>query len=562
MQWLERLLPPGSFAAGLVVLALAVVAGLALGNVRVRGIGLGVSGVLFAGLAMGAAGLSIRADVLAFLRDFALILFVYALGLQVGPGFIASLRSDGLRWNVIGVVVTAGGALVCAAVVWALSIHRAAAPGIYAGAYATTPALAAGQSMLRDRLTRADPRPADLDAIVRAPALAYAVTYPFGIVGPILVIVAIRRLFAIDVDRERRDLLAAEARRNPRVGVIDVRLTTGELVGVKLAECPRLREEGVRLVRLLRDKQLSVPTGQTVLRNDDVVRAVGPRPALARLLKCAGRSSRIDLARVGGPIDRRELVVTRRATIGQTLRELALPGRFGVEVARLARGGIEMPPRANLPLKYGDVLTAVGPEAGLRLAGDAVGNSGDQLNRPLLIPLFVGIVLGVIAGTAPIPVPGITGGVRLGLAGGPMLVAILLARLGNVGSLVWYMPVAATNLLRDFGLAVFLACVGLESGADFVRTIASAAGLTFVAAGAVVTVVPMFAVALFLRAAMRMNFVELCGVTCGAMTSSPALAFASDFTKSNAPAVGYASIYPLGTLVPIVGAQLLVIFLS
>jgi len=295
-----------------------------------------------------------------------------------------------------------------------------------------------------------------------------------------------------------------------------------------------------------------------VFAENDVYRAVGPRPALARLLRRVGRRSRIDIGRLGGPIDRVEMVATRRDCLGKSLRTLNLSNRFGVEIVRMTRNAIEMPPDANLPLKFGDVLMAIGPDRGLAQAAAEIGNSSDIINRPQLMPLFIGILLGVIVGVIPIPIPGIEGGVRLGLAGGPLLVAILLSRLGNIGAFAWYMPVAATNLLRDFGLAVFLACVGLESGGDFVHTVTSLAGLRFVAWGAAITFIPMFVIAVCLRGIWKMNFVELCGVISGSMTNSSTLAFSNDLTKSEAPAVGYAAIYPLGELVPIVGAQLIV----
>jgi putative transport protein len=558
MEWLERLVPPGSIAGGLAVLSIAVVLGLAFGRLRFRGIGLGISGVLFAGIALGAVGLKIREDVLAFLMDFALILFVYALGLQVGPGFVASLKSEGLRWNLVGLIVTTGGATLAAMIVWLGLVNRPAASGLYAGAFASTPALAAGQNTLRERLLRESPQPANINDTIRSPALAYAVTYPFGTVGPILAIILLRRMFRVNIAAERRELLQAATRRRPRMGHIDVRITEKELLGKKLGEYPHFRREGVTLARLLRDGKHSVPTGETVFTENDVFRAVGPRPALARLLRRVGRRSRIDIARLGGPIDGIEMVATQRACLGRSLRELNLPNRFGVEIVRVTRNAIEMPPDANVPLKFGDVLTAIGPDRGLALAAAEVGNSSDVINRPQLMPLFVGILLGVIVGVIPIPIPGIEGGVRLGLAGGPLLVAILLSRLGNIGAFAWYMPVAATNLLRDFGLAVFLACVGLESGGDFVHTVTSLAGLRFVAWGAAITFIPMFITAVCLRAIWKMNFVELCGVISGSMTNSSTLAFSNDVTKSEAPAVGYAAIYPLGELVPIVGAQLLV----
>jgi putative transport protein len=297
------------------------------------------------------------------------------------------------------------------------------------------------------------------------------------------------------------------------------------------------------------------------VRVGDVFRAVGARAVLEELTAVMGRRSAVDLGSASKDVRRLELVVTRTAVLRRTLRELDLIRRTGVTVTRVNRAGVELAPRANVRLQFGDRVHVVGPEAGLTMVETELGNCQETLNRPQLVPIFLGIFLGVLVGSIPLRVPGLSSTISIGLAGGPMLAAILLSQLGNIGSVVWYMPVAANQLFRDFGLAVFLACVGLQAGDHFVERVVNQHGLVFIAWGAAVTVLPVLIVAILARWRFKTNFVTLSGWVAGAMTSSPALLFANDMVGSDAPAVAYAAVAPLGTLLPILCAQLLVMFL-
>ena len=553
------MVPANSIAWGLATLSLAVAMGLALGALRIGGVRLGVSGVLFSSLIFGQLGLPVDEKVLEFLRDFALILFVYAIGLQVGPGFLTSLRQEGLRLNVLSLAVLILGAVLTAGIVRAVKVPREFASGLYAGAYTTTPALAAGQEALRH--TPASAKDGGAAALAMT-GLAYTVSYPFGVVGPIFVIVLLRRAFRVNLDQERASLAAAEQARRPPVEVVDFEVTHADQAGRLLRHHPLLRQSGIILSRMLRGQVLAVPTGDTEIRVGDIFRAVGPRNGLADLVNAMGRPATQDLGRATGDVQRMDLIVTHTQVLRRSLRELDLIRRTGVTIARAYRAGIELTPTASLRLQFGDRLTAVGPEAGLKMAEAELGNSPETLNRPQLIPIFLGIVLGVLVGSIPIVVPGLHLSLKIGLAGGPMLAAIALSQLGNIGSVVWYMPVAANQLFRDFGLAVFLACVGLQSGDHFVDRLAHGRGLELVVWGAVVTVVPVLLVGWLARRVLKMNFITLAGWVAGAMTSSPALSFADDLARSDAPALAYAAVAPLGMLTPILCAQLLVVALS
>ena len=555
MMWVGQI-GGSTVSQGLAILALAVTLGLALGAVRVRGLRLGISGVLFSALFFGQLGefdpqrLVVNPTVLEFLRDFALIIFVYSLGLQVGPGFVASLRQEGLRFNALSLLVVVLGAMMTAAVIGFAKLPRATASGLYAGAYTTTPGLAAGQEALRHA-----PR-APADAATRA-GLAYTVTYPFGVVGPILVIVALRRLFRVNMADELRDLAAADQVRRPPIEAADFEVTQGEYVGRLLRQHPMLKSRGIVFSRLIRDGTQTVPTGDTEIHLGDVFHAIGPRTGLAEVVQAMGRPVPASAVRVNGDLKREDLVVTRTQVLRRPLRELDLIRRTGVTVARVNRAGIDLIPKANLRLVFGDRVSVVGPAAGLKMVEAELGNCPETLNRPQLVPIFLGIVLGVVVGSVPIVVPGLHTTVSIGLAGGPMLAAIVLSQLGNIGSVVWYMPVAANTLFRDFGLAVFLACVGLQAGDHFLQNLVHSGGIALVGWGAAITIVPVLAVAVLARGLMKMNFVKLAGFVAGSMTSTPALIFANDLAGNDTPATVYAAVAPLALLVPILCAQIL-----
>jgi len=555
---LETLIEKGSIACGLATLSLAVVLGLALGAVRVHGIRLGVSGVLFSALVFGQLGLTVNPQVLEFLRDFALIIFVYSVGLQVGPGFAASLREEGMRLNVLSILVVGLGALMTAGITKAVHLPPESATGLYSGAYTTTPGLGAGQDALAHLL--ADD-PEKMHAAVARAGLAYTITYPFGILGPILMIVTLRKIFRIRMADEMSDLAVAEQVRRPPIAVVDLEVTNPAQAGIPLKSHPLLQASEVYFSRMLRNGVMSVPTGDTEIRVGDFYRAMGTKSAVAEIVAALGRPSTPDFNSASGDVQRTDFIVTRTDVLRRPLRDLDLIRRAGVAIGRVNRAGVDLFPRASMRLQFGDRVTAIGSEAGLKIVEGLLGNSPDRLNRPQLIPIFLGIVLGVLVGSIPIWIPGLHERVRIGLAGGPMLAAIVLSQLGNIGSVVWYMPVAANQLFRDFGLAVFLACVGLQSGDHFLQRVNEGGGIMFIVWGALITMIPVFLVSLVARIHYKMNFITLCGWLAGAMTSSPALLFANDIAGSEAPSVAYAAVAPLALLTPIICAQLLVVLM-
>jgi putative transport protein len=544
--------PGTSIAADLAILSLAICLGLALGNIRFGSLRIGVSGALFSALAFGQVGFTIDARVLDFLKDFALIMFMYILGLQIGPGFVASLRRDGIRLNALAACVMGLGAIISAALIPLLP--PATAPGLFAGAFITTPGLATIQETLRESTTGSS----QLSTAAQS-SLAYSITYPFGVIGPMLVVVAFRSLFKVRIDEERTALAQEEAKRSLQIATLDVEVTAPTHVGKSLSALSAIRDGGIVLTRVLRDKVATVATAQTVVQLGDVYRALGPRQRLDQFVAALGHSRDVDFANAKGDVQRADILVTRTRVLHRSLSELQLPARFGVTIAKVNRVGVDLMPTGSLRLGFADQVLAVGPKEGLRQAAAELGNSTDRLSQTQLIPIFLGIVLGVGIGSLPLVIPGMTGSLRIGLAGGSLLAAILLARLGSIGSIVWYMPAAANQLFRDFGMAIFLACIGFKAGDHFVQRAAQNSGLLLIAWGALLTTVPVFLVGCFARVVLRMNFVVLSGWVAGSMGSSAALPFVEELTSSKLPSTTYATVLPLAELMPIICAQLLAI---
>ena len=547
-----------SVPRGLATLSLAVALGMGLGSIRFRGIRLGVSGVLFSALIFGQVGLTVEPHVVGFLRDFALIIFIYCVGLQVGPSFLTSLRAEGLRLNLLSIAAIVLGALFTGVLVKVFRVAPEFGTGLYSGAYTTTPGLAAGQEALKHAFASSPEQAAHAS---NAAGLAYTVTYPLGILGPTLAIVALRKIFRVRVAEEAAQLKQAKEGRRPMLQTIEFEVTEPAHAGKLLRDHPLLQSHDVIFSRLWRDNAAMVPTGQTEVRIGDIYRVFGPHHEVTKVVAEMGRPAQFDFERATGDVRRQELLVTRTRVLRRTLRELDLIRRTGVTITRVTRAGVDLLAGASLRLQFGDLVTVVGPAAGLKVVEKELGNCPDTLNRPQLVPIFLGIVLGVIVGSIPLRVPGLGTTLRLGLAGGPMLAALVLSQLGNIGSVVWYMPAAANQLFRDFGLAVFLACVGLQAGDHFAQRVWQGGAIAFIVLGIAISILPVLAVGAFARWKWKMNFVTLSGWVSGAMTSSPALLFASDMTHSDEPAIAYAAVAPLGMLSPIICAQLLVVLL-
>ncbi|MEO5959619.1 MAG: putative transporter, partial [Opitutaceae bacterium] len=428
-----------------------------------------------------------------------------------------------------------------------------AAIGLFSGATTNTPSLAASGQALRQI-------PGIAEDVLKLPDLAYAVSYPFGILGTILAMLAVRRIFRVDLESEKRTLRTQGAAQKREIKTLALRVTNRNLVGLAIADIPALKEAEAVVSRLSRGGVTDVARPDMRLALGDDILVVGPPAGLEKLRLVVGEASAADLRATTDKVDVRRVLVTSRGALGKTADELDLVRRFGVNVTRLARGDQQFTPTSTLRLQFADTLTLVGAQAQLDQAEKVLGNSPKELNQPNLVPIFIGIMLGVLLGSAPLFVPGLPAPIKLGLAGGPLIVAILLGRLGHWGPLVWYMPPNANFMLREIGIALFLACVGLKSGDSFVGILRDGDGLRWMLCGAVVTVVPLLLVGALARAFWKLNYIRICGLLAGSMTDPPALAFATSLSGSEDVALSYVTVYPLTMILRVFCAQLLVLF--
>ena len=552
MDWLTQLIWGDSIAHTILLLSTVIVLGLAVGSLKFKGIGLGVAGVLFSGLLVGHFGFKISEPVLEFAREFGLILFVFTIGIQVGPGFLASLRREGLRLNLLAgaIVVTGAGITIFAALVGRIPI--AAAVGLFSGATTNTPSLGAAQEAIRS-LPHV---PAEIFAL---PGLGYAVAYPFGIIGIILTMLAVRAVFQINIRKEADELAASRTASTPKLSHVTVVVTNPNLEGKQLGELSIFKSLGVVISRIKHGEKIHLAHPDDVIHVGDTILAVGAPEALADLKITAGQQSPVDLKKVESNLVVRKVFVTKKKILGQTLGELDCLGHYDVAVTRVLRAEVELRAESDLRLQFGDTLVLVGREEGIASVSKLIGNSIKHLNHTALIPIFLGIALGVIAGSIPLSVPGMPAPVKLGLAGGPLLVAILLSHIGRIGSVVWYVPNTANLAVREIGIALFLACVGLHAGERFVDTLISGAGLQWMGYAALITLCPLIVVGAFARLFLQINYVTLCGLLAGSMTDPPALAFANTITSTEDSSSAYATVYPLTMILRVLTAQLLIL---
>lgn len=551
--WLNAFASAHPVSNALMVLGLVAACGLTLGAVQFRGIGLGVAGVLFAGLLFGHLGLTIEPAMLDLMRDFGLVLFVYSIGMKIGVGFLGSLKKQGLTLNLLAVaIVLLGAALTVAAVSWG-GIDIAAAAGLFTGGTTNTPALGAAQETLKSVGVVGDRGALS--------ALGYAVSYPFGIVGIILSMLMLRSMLRVDMEHEARSLHSEDAPQVLSLERVNIVVENDRVAGQTIGSLLRPWDFRVTISRIKSqgDPEPRIAHDGTVIRRGDILLAVGPRGELGDFVIQIGRPVSLDLRRVAGRIGYHWVVVTRDDVLGKTLDELALQQRFGVGITRLKHLGTEKTAHPAQRLEFGDTLLVVGEEESLQEVEHTLGNSRSVLDHLDVLPMFVGITLGILLGQLPINVPGIPTPVRIGIAGGPLLVAIALSHFKNIGRLRWRIPPGASGALRDLGITLFLATVGLKAGAHFVETLTHGDGLYWMAWGAVITLVPLMVVGLFASAILKTNFLRLCGLLAGSMTDPPALAFATSISKSDACAVSYATVYPVTMILRILVVQILVL---
>ncbi len=545
-------------AISISLLSLVAVIGLWIGNQRFRGVGLGIGGVLFGGIIVGHIvsrfGLVLDDRTLQFIREFGLILFVYTIGIQVGPGFFDSLQRSGLKLNGFAALVVLLGCVLATLLHKVFAVPLPVVLGVFSGAVTNTPSLGAGQEILGELGASAGE--------VGLMGVSYAVAYPFGICGILLTMTLVRHFFKIKVaeEAERFDSNNGQSRENLKTMNIAVR--NPNLDGLLLKQIPGFNEAGLVCSRLKRGDDLMIPKPETVVRLDDLLHLVGDTTALTNARLIIGEEVETSLSTSGTDIRVIKVVVTSSKVLGKKIRDLGIQQTYDVVISRLNRAGVELVPSSQTSLKFGDILNLVGRPEAIEAVSNLVGNTSQKLLHVSMLPVFIGIGLGVLVGSIPFFVPGIPIALKLGLAGGPLIVALLLSRLGTIGRLYWFMPPSAYHALRELGIVLFLAVVGLKSGAGFLDTLVNGSGLTWMLYGIVLTLVPLLIVGYIARRYGRMNYLSLCGLLAGSMTDPPALAFANSLhPTSGASALSYATVYPLVMFLRIMSPQLLAIFL-
>ena len=552
MDWLFDLFAKSSVGQQVLALSLTAAIGIMLGKVKVKGVSLGGAGALFVGILLGHIGMRIEPSVLHFMQEFGLILFVYTIGMQVGPGFIDSIKRHGLVLNVLAVSIVLLGVLATVLIYFTTNMHDNVPVliGMLCGAVTNTPSLGAANSALTA---------AGVDASLTG--VGYAVAYPFGVIGIILVMILVRIFF-----RQKPDTAAAEyqkeiAEQSKEIVSCTLRVDNANLVGCKIKDIPGLTSSGAVVTRHARDQVINMPKGDMTLELHDLVHVVGMPDAIESLQKIIGEKQETPITLQKSNLAVKTILVTNKKILGKSIQQLALNDRFGVTVSRVTRGGFKFTGRLDIRVKFADKLLVVGTPESISAAAKELGDSLTALDHPEILPAFLGIFLGVIVGSIPLAIPGMPTPLKLGLAGGPLIVAIILSRKRKIGPLNFFMANSANLMLRELGITIFLSCVGLNAGIKFFDVLLNGDGFYYMALSAIITFFPLMIVAIVGKAVFKVNYLSLCGVLAGATTDPPALAFANGLSNSEATNVGYASVYPLTMLLRILSGQVLAILL-
>ncbi|EFO1589491.1 putative transporter [Escherichia coli] len=538
------------------ILALVAVVGLFIGNVKFRGIGLGIGGVLFGGIIVGhfvsQAGMTLSSDMLHVIQEFGLILFVYTIGIQVGPGFFASLRVSGLRLNLFAVLIVIIGGLVTAILHKLFDIPLPVVLGIFSGAVTNTPALGAGQQILRDLGTPME--------MVDQMGMSYAMAYPFGICGILFTMWMLRVIFRVNVETEAQQHESSRTNGGALIKTINIRVENPNLHDLAIKDVPILNGDKIICSRLKREETLKVPSPDTIIQLGDLLHLVGQPADLHNAQLVIGQEVDTSLSTKGTDLRVERVVVTNENVLGKRIRDLHFKERYNVVISRLNRAGVELVASGDISLQFGDILNLVGRPSAIDAVANVLGNAQQKLQQVQMLPVFIGIGLGVLLGSIPVFVPGFPAALKLGLAGGPLIMALILGRIGSIGKLYWFMPPSANLALRELGIVLFLSVVGLKSGGDFVNTLVNGEGLSWIGYGALITAVPLITVGILARMLAKMNYLTMCGMLAGSMTDPPALAFANNLhPTSGAAALSYATVYPLVMFLRIITPQLLAV---
>lgn len=558
MDWLINLFTTTDSVAHIVLLYAVVIAiGVYLGKIKVGGISIGVTFVLFAGIAAGHIGFTAPANILSFLQEFGLILFVFMIGLQVGPGFFESFRKGGITLNLLStvmVLLNVGVMFACYYIFFDTSDPKnlPMMVGTLYGAVTNTPGLGAANETLYSIFSKGE---------VPQIASGYACAYPLGVLGIIGATIAIKYIFGIKLDKEEEELTKEEEENDSvKPHFMDIEVTNSYLEGKTLAQVHNFLNRDFVCSRILHEGHVSIPNGSTVFHIGDKLFVVCAENDAEAIIAFIGPVINIDWKKQDEPMVSKRILVTRSAINGKTLGQMHFSSAYGVNVTRVTRQGMDLFASPSLSLQVGDRIMVVGPEDAVNRVAAVMGNSIKRLDAPNIATIFVGIFIGILFGSIPIALPGIPVPIKLGIAGGPLIIAILIGRYGYKVHLVTYTTTSANMMLREIGLMMFLASVGIKAGDGFLETVIQGDGLKYVYTGFFITIIPIFIIGIIARKKYKFNYFTIMGIIAGTYTDPPALAYANSICSKEAPAVGYSTVYPLSMFLRIFTAQIIVLF--
>lgn len=554
-NWLTDLFTVPTIAQSVLIFGLVISIGIWLGRIKIGSISLGVTWVLFTGLFLSFLGVAVEPGTEHFLKEFGLILFVYSIGLQVGPGFFASLKRGALVNNLLATMVVVVAVILTIVLFYSSHNHISVMAGIMSGAVTNTPGLAAAQAAVSDlNITGTD------KSLI---TLAYAVTYPLGVFGIIGSLLLLKKLLGVNITEEQELHRKLNVIRSNAPVSCHFHLENKMLIGQPLHRLFEMLKEKIIVSRMLHAGEIITPTPDTVLAEKDVLLIVASRKEIEQLKLIIGSVSPINLKTAAeSNLIARTIVVTKKSVTHKRLGDLPELSQQNFTLTRLRRAGIEMVPHGDMLLQLGDIVKVVGTEEGVNIVSEALGNSVKKLEAPDLAPIFMGIVLGVVLGSIPFHFPGMPVAVKIGLAGGPLIVSLLLSRFGNKFYLTNYTTNSANLMIREMGITLFLASVGLSSGKNLSLAFADGRGFLWIAMGIAITIIPLVSIGLIAKKFFKKTYFEICGLLAGASTDPPALAFATKLAGSDIPSVTYATVYPLTMILRIVAAQLLILLFS
>lgn len=558
MDWLINLFTTTDSVAHIVLLyAIVIAVGVYLGKIKIGGISIGVTFVLFAGIAAGHIGFTAPTNILSFLQEFGLILFVFMIGLQVGPGFLESFRKGGITLNLLSTVMVVLNVIVmfaCYYIFFDTSDPKnlPMMVGTLYGAVTNTPGLGAANETLYSIFDKGE---------VPQIASGYACAYPLGVLGIIGATIAIKYIFGIKLEKEEEEL-AKEEEDNDDVKphFMDLEVTNLYLEGKTLAQVHNFLNRDFVCSRILHDGHVSIPNGSTIFHIGDKLFVVCAENDAEAIIAFIGPTINVDWKKQDEPMVSKRILVTRSSINGKTLGQMHFSSAYGVNVTRVTRQGMDLFAIPSLSLQVGDRIMVVGPEDAVNRVAAVMGNSIKRLDAPNIATIFVGVFIGILIGSIPVAIPGIPVPIKLGIAGGPLIIAILIGRYGYKVHLVTYTTTSANMMLREIGLMLFLASVGIKAGDGFLETVIQGDGVKYVYTGFLITIIPILIIGIIARKKYKFNYFTIMGMIAGTYTDPPALAYANSICSKEAPSIGYSTVYPLSMFLRIFTAQIIVLF--